>query len=274
MGVPQIVEPDRRQPGGRRVPRKRAREALRPQRLAVLATERQVELVPVAGSERQPFGGLALSARSHRYHGAWVEVDAAPAAVGLWPRELALADERLLDRRAPGLEVEVAPAQAEDLAPAHPGQCDEPPRREEPDADGDGFGDESQDQCPTDASTQGPCPITADTKLDGSASAKKKQRQKGKKIIVKVKAEASEDLDANASGKIKAKKKSYKLKPVTKSVSSGQTKNLKLKPKKSKDAKKIAKALKRGTKAKAKLTVELSDEAGNEKTTKLAVRLK
>lgn len=31
----------------------------------------------------------------------------------------------------------------------------------EPDADGDGFGDETQDQCPTDASTQGPCP--ADT---------------------------------------------------------------------------------------------------------------
>jgi hypothetical protein len=30
----------------------------------------------------------------------------------------------------------------------------------EPDADGDGFGDETQDQCPTDASTQGPCPDT------------------------------------------------------------------------------------------------------------------
>jgi len=28
----------------------------------------------------------------------------------------------------------------------------------EPDDDGDGFGDETQDQCPTSASTQGPCP--------------------------------------------------------------------------------------------------------------------
>lgn len=28
----------------------------------------------------------------------------------------------------------------------------------EPDADGDGYGDETQDACPTDASTQGPCP--------------------------------------------------------------------------------------------------------------------
>ncbi len=33
----------------------------------------------------------------------------------------------------------------------------------EPDADGDGFGDETQDQCPTDASTQGPCPVVPDT---------------------------------------------------------------------------------------------------------------
>jgi hypothetical protein len=31
----------------------------------------------------------------------------------------------------------------------------------EADADGDGFGDETQDQCPTDASTQGPCPTAA-----------------------------------------------------------------------------------------------------------------
>jgi hypothetical protein len=31
----------------------------------------------------------------------------------------------------------------------------------EPDADGDGFGDETQDQCPSQASTQGPCDVTA-----------------------------------------------------------------------------------------------------------------
>ncbi len=32
----------------------------------------------------------------------------------------------------------------------------------EPDADGDSYGDETQDQCPTDASTQGPCPPDTD----------------------------------------------------------------------------------------------------------------
>ena len=30
----------------------------------------------------------------------------------------------------------------------------------EPDADHDTFGDETQDQCPTNAATQGPCPVT------------------------------------------------------------------------------------------------------------------
>jgi hypothetical protein len=146
----------------------------------------------------------------------------------------------------------------------------------EPDADGDGFGDETQDLCPTDASTQGPCPTAeppADTELEGSASAKKKQKQKGKKIVVKAKAKAGEDLSAKGKGEIKVKKKTYKLKPVTKSVSSGSSKNLKLKPKKSKDRKKIAKALKKGKKAKAKLTVKLTDEAGNSETEKLLVKL-
>ncbi len=50
----------------------------------------------------------------------------------------------------------------------------------EPDADGDGYGDETQDQCPTDASTQGPCPApkvapaqTPPITLSTSAAARK-----------------------------------------------------------------------------------------------------
>jgi hypothetical protein len=42
----------------------------------------------------------------------------------------------------------------------------------EPDADHDTFGDETQDQCPTNAATQGPCPVTP---------AKKKKCKKKKK---------------------------------------------------------------------------------------------
>jgi hypothetical protein len=61
---------------------------------------------------------------------------------------------------------------------------------------------------------------------------------------------------------------------IEEATSSGSSKNLKLKPKKSKDAKKIAKALKKGTKAKAKLTVKMTDDLGNKKSQKLSVKLK
>ncbi len=113
-----------------------------------------------------------------------------------------------------------------------------------------------------------------DTRVDGKASARKKQRQRGRKIFVKAKVKAGEDLRAKATGKIKVGKRSYKLKPRTKSVSSGKSKKLKLRPKKSKHAKKIAKALKKGKKAKAKLKVKLTDGAGNQRTQKLSVKLK
>ena len=113
-----------------------------------------------------------------------------------------------------------------------------------------------------------------DTAIDGSAKAKKKQKQKRKKIVVKVKVKAKEDLRAKATGKVKVKKKSYKLKSQTKSVSEGTKRTLKLKPKKRKQAKKIAKALKKGKKAKAKLAVKLTDGAGNKKVEKLKVKLK
>ena len=69
-------------------------------------------------------------------------------------------------------------------------------------------------------------------------------------------------------------KKSYKLKPKTRQVAAGKKKNLVLKPKKKSDAKKIVKALKQGTKAKAKLKVKLTDELGNTKIKKLSVKLK
>ena len=115
---------------------------------------------------------------------------------------------------------------------------------------------------------------TPDPTLDGSASAKKLQKQKGNRIAVKVKVKAKEELEAKASGKIKVRKKSYKLKPKTESVSEGDEKTLKLRPKNNKQGKKIAKALKKGNKAQAKLTVKLSDQAGNKKTKKLKVKLK
>jgi hypothetical protein len=112
-----------------------------------------------------------------------------------------------------------------------------------------------------------------DTSVDGSATAKKRQKQKGKRIVVKVKVNAKEDLEAKAGGKIKVNP-NYRLKPNSKRVAEGKKKILKLKPKKRKHRKKIARALRRGKKAKARLKVKLSDEAGNKEVATLNVKLK
>ena len=77
---------------------------------------------------------------------------------------------------------------------------------------------------------------------------------------------------AKASGKIKVNP-TYKLKPKKVKLATGETKTLKLRPKKAK-AKKIAAALKRGEKAKARLTVKFTDLAENRETERLRVRLK
>jgi len=93
-------------------------------------------------------------------------------------------------------------------------------------------------------------------------------------IAVKAKSQRQRGSQRHRQRKIKVAKKSYKLKKQAKSISPGSSRNLKLKPKKSKDAKKIAKALKKGKKAKAMLTVKMTDDLGNEKSKKLSVKLR
>jgi hypothetical protein len=56
----------------------------------------------------------------------------------------------------------------------------------EPDADGDGFGDETQDQCPSSASTQGPCPVVPLLKKCKHGK-KSKKKQSGAAIAKKCK---------------------------------------------------------------------------------------
>jgi hypothetical protein len=109
-----------------------------------------------------------------------------------------------------------------------------------------------------------------DTKADGKASAARTQRQTGKRIVVKVKVKANERLTVKARGKIKVNP-TYKLEPQKVKLAAGARK-LKLKPGKA-DAKKVAAALKRGHRATAKLSVKLSDVAGNSASAKLRVRL-
>ncbi len=83
----------------------------------------------------------------------------------------------------------------------------------EADADGDGYGDSSQDQCPTDASTQGACPV-AQPPPPGDDPACEKAKKKLKKAKAKLKKLKQKDAAAkqvkSAKGKVKKAKKRVK----------------------------------------------------------------
>jgi hypothetical protein len=111
-----------------------------------------------------------------------------------------------------------------------------------------------------------------DTQLAGKARAAKAQKQSGNAIVVKVKVKAGERLTAKASGKIKLNPTS-RLKPKKIELTTGEASTLRLKPKKKVQGRKIAAALKQGESASAKLTVMLSDLAGNSEVEKLRVKL-
>ena len=55
----------------------------------------------------------------------------------------------------------------------------------ETDADHDGYGDDTQDQCPTDASTHGPCPTTSTPPPPHKKKCKKKKHRSADAVIAK-----------------------------------------------------------------------------------------
>lgn len=116
--------------------------------------------------------------------------------------------------------------------------------------------------------------FTVDGSLRGSVRAPKRQRQKRKGVVIEVRVKANEDLRARAAGRVRVRQKDYRLKSRTAGVGDGSKKTLRLKPKKGRQSKRIAKALKRGIRAKASIKVKLTDRAGNSKTRKFRVRLK
>jgi hypothetical protein len=109
--------------------------------------------------------------------------------------------------------------------------------------------------------------------IAAAATAPKNQRLSGNKVVVEVEIAADEAVTVEGSGKITVNP-TYKLKPKTAEVAAGETKTLRLKPKKKAQATKITDALKQGDKATAKLTVKLTNQAGSTLTENLKVKLK
>ena len=112
-----------------------------------------------------------------------------------------------------------------------------------------------------------------DTEVSGKVGAKKSQKQRGNRIRIVIKVKAGEPLTASAKGSIRVNPK-FKLRRLNKKLDEGVKKTLRLKPKRRSDERKIVKALKRGDRARAKLTVKLTDELGNSSLKKLRVKLK
>ena len=117
-------------------------------------------------------------------------------------------------------------------------------------------------------------PPGPDTRVDASVVAKGTQKQHGNTIAIKATASCTEDVTAKATGKVKAGNDSFKLKPVTRDLSAGDSTALTLKPAKANDAREIADVLADGKTATAKLEVELTDGADNHVTESLSVKLK
>jgi hypothetical protein len=127
----------------------------------------------------------------------------------------------------------------------------------EPDADGDGYGDETQDQCPLGAATQAPCPAIA---LDAYALAGKGS--------IKVFVSASTEAKVTVSGAAGKKK----LKKSTKTVKPGKLAQFKLKL--SKSVKKAVANLAPGKSLPVKIKASAKNVAGIVSTDKTKVKLK
>lgn len=169
----------------------------------------------------------------------------------------------------------------------------------EPDADGDGFGDETQDQCPTDASTQAPCPAAPTpppaappatppppTESTGSAPPPLKDTtapavsasihrllRLSKKGTISFMLKSSEQANATVTGTISLpKSKRLRFKTAKRRLAAHRRARITLKLSKH-TLKKVRRAL-RHHRLKTKITITVKDAAGNKTLKRRTVRLR
>ncbi len=133
----------------------------------------------------------------------------------------------------------------------------------EPDADNDGFGDETQDKCPQIATVQTPCPVVA---VDASSVIKRKGS-----VVVLVTADSAAPVKITGTAKL-GKGKKAKLSSKTLTVVPGKVTRFTVNyPRK---LKKKLKALKRSKSLQLTLTASATDLIGRVTTDRLKTRLK
>ena len=156
----------------------------------------------------------------------------------------------------------------------------------ERDDDRDGFGDESQDQCPTDASTQGACPAPEapdpgpQTTVDQSAplarlSGRSNQdivAQRGSIVVVVILDEAG-TAAAGARVSIPGVSKAFRFKPVTRTVSANRRVRFRLRLRR-KAFRHVRRALASGRRLRAVVRLVASDASGNQTSRRKTIRLR
>jgi hypothetical protein len=146
----------------------------------------------------------------------------------------------------------------------------------EPDADHDGFGDETQDQCPSDASTAGACPPppAKDTTPPVVSASIAKTLRLSKQGAISFLLTTKEAASGSATGTISVPKASkvVRFKTTKLKLTVGKLTRVKLKLSKG-GLKAVRKALKHHQ-LKAKLRVTVKDAAANATVLKRTVKLK
>ncbi len=133
----------------------------------------------------------------------------------------------------------------------------------EPDADHDGFGDETQDGCPTNPLSQAPCPSSDLMPPVARISVSPRQDFiKLREILIKVTSNEAGTATGAGTIKIKGVRKTYRLPSVTQVVTANRRAKLHVNiPRKALKAAK--RALKHGKKVRAVMTVQATDAGGN-----------
>jgi hypothetical protein len=149
--------------------------------------------------------------------------------------------------------------------------------RLEPDADADGFGDETQDACPGSAGTSFGCPTALPAPADNvKPTAKLRVRRDSIRdghVGLWLKASETVRITAGGSIKVAVRKRRHRLR---RSVANGAANrsvriSLRMAPRTRRAARR---ALRRGKRLRAHITVVFQDAGGNTGSAKAAVRLK
>ena len=150
--------------------------------------------------------------------------------------------------------------------------------RLEPDADADGYGDETQDGCPSAAGTSSGCaPVGSgpgpDTTAPSATLTSKRDSIADGRVSVWISASEAATATANGTVRIGSHARAHRLGKASKSVTANERTRLTLKlPRKAQRA--AMRALRRGKRLRASISVLVQDAAGNGVSVKRRVPLK